>query len=84
MNVFDIHIHIIILELVKSHYVVEGVDFVLKSAVATTATQIYLLGYDSSQPLMFTMDKVGLHINIPPIPYGLLQYAFTFKMTGLA
>ena len=61
----------------------EGAEFVLKSPKATVDTKIYLLGYQSPQPLEFRMDKDGLYIKCPLVPLGQLRYAWTFKMTNL-
>jgi alpha-L-fucosidase len=60
-----------------------GTDFVLKSAVATPATEVTLLGYGDT-PLTHYMSSAGLIIEFPPVPFGQLLYAWTFKLTNLA
>ena len=59
---------------------VPGSEFILKHAVASSETKIWLLGYQE-QPLNYDMKADGLHIKIPLLPYGQLQFAWTFKMT---
>ena len=58
-----------------------GVDFILKRAVPTSDTQVTLLGYET--PLQYNTSNAGLNIKIPPIPFGELLYAWTFKLTNL-
>lgn len=58
-----------------------GSEFLLHHPVSTSQTQVTLLGYN--QPLVYTMGSDGLHIKCPIIPYEELQYAWTFKMTGI-
>ena len=57
-------------------------EFVLKHALATVATKVWLLGYQD-EPLNYANEADGLHLKIPPVPYGKLQFAWTFKLLSV-
>ena len=58
-----------------------GGEFLLHHAKPSGLTEITLLGYNKL--LGFTSDSEGLHIMLPILAYGDIQYAWTFKLTQI-